>query len=89
MVALQIRDVPEAVRDRLADMAAERGQSLQTYLFDLINDEVRRRDNLAVLEQFSAKRYGTRLAADDVVGALERGRTERDRTLGSPLEGTE
>ena len=85
MVALQIRDVPEEVRDRLAAIAAERGQSLQTYLFDLINDEVRRRDNLAVIEQFSAKRYGTRLTTGDVVGTLEHSRSERDRTLGSPV----
>ena len=32
MVALQIRDVPEELRDRLSELASQRGQSLQQYL---------------------------------------------------------
>ncbi|MCP3819371.1 hypothetical protein NLX86_15040 [Streptomyces sp. A3M-1-3] len=74
--------MPEDLRDRLAAIASERGQSLQAYLFDLVNDEVRRRDNLAVMERFSQKRYGTRLSVDDVVGALHRERAEREAALG-------
>ncbi len=35
-VALQIRNVPEDVRDRLAAAAKERGQSLQSYLLDVV-----------------------------------------------------
>lgn len=31
MVALQIRDVPEELRDRLVVLAKQRGQSLQAY----------------------------------------------------------
>ncbi|MDX6352922.1 MAG: hypothetical protein QOF84_7712 [Streptomyces sp.] len=82
MVALQIRDVPEELRDRLAAIADERGQSLQAYLFDLVRDEVRRRDNLAVLERFSRPRYGTQLTKGNVLDALRDARTERDSTLG-------
>lgn len=84
MVALQIRDVPEELRDRLAAIAEERGQSLQAYLFDLVRDEVRRRDNLAVLERFSRSAYGTRLAAGDVMDVLRTARAERDAQLGVP-----
>ncbi|MEU7293162.1 hypothetical protein AB0A76_08160 [Streptomyces exfoliatus] len=84
MVALQIRDVPEDMRDRLAAIAGERGQSLQAYLFDVLADEVRRRDNLAVLEGFSAGRYGARLDTADVLDALRAGREERDAALGVP-----
>src|SRR4051812_33278230 len=62
MVALQIRDVPEEMRDKLAAIAGERGQSLQAYLFDVIQDEVRRKDNLAVLQRFSGRGRGTALA---------------------------
>jgi hypothetical protein len=87
MVALQIRDVPEALRDRLAAIADERGQSLQAYLFDLVTDEVRRRDNLAVLERFSRPVHGTRLSTDDVLGTLREGRDERDAGLGVPEVG--
>ena len=84
MVALQIRDVPEEVRDKLAAIAQERGQSLQAYLFDVINDEVRRRDNLAVLERFTGSSYGTALTKGDVLGVLDDERGRRDRDLGTP-----
>ncbi|MGW8763509.1 hypothetical protein ACWGN5_13510 [Streptomyces sp. NPDC055815] len=84
MVALQIRDVPEEMRDRLAAIAGERGQSLQAYLFDVLTDEVRRRDNLAVLQGFSRGRYGTRLGTADVLGVLRAERAERDAGLGVP-----
>lgn len=40
-VALQIRDVPEDVRDVIASRAAERGQSMQTYLLELVRREAR------------------------------------------------
>lgn len=38
-VALQIRDVPETLRDVLAAQAAARGQSLQAYLLDVVTRE--------------------------------------------------
>ncbi|WP_084961301.1 FitA-like ribbon-helix-helix domain-containing protein [Thermoactinospora rubra] len=84
MVALQIRDVPDELRDRLAELARQRGQSLQAYLFDVISDEARRQDNLAVIDRFSRGRYGTRLEKPDVLDALRVGRRERDVALGVP-----
>ncbi|WKX71413.1 hypothetical protein [Streptomyces sp. XD-27] len=84
MVALQIRDVPEDLRDRLSAIARERGQSLQAYLLDVVSDEVRRRDNLAVLERFSGRRYGTTLTENDVLGVLRSERAARDSALGVP-----
>jgi antitoxin FitA len=82
MVALQIRDVPEELRDRLSELASQRGQSLQAYLFDVISDEARRQDNLAVLDRFGQGMYGTRLSPADVDGALRTARAERDTELG-------
>mgnify|MGYP000944540736 CR=1 FL=1 len=40
-IALQIRDVPEDVRDVLAAEAAKRGQSVQAYLLGLVQREAR------------------------------------------------
>ena len=82
MVALQIRDVPEELRDRLSELAGQRGQSLQAYLFDVISDEARRQDNLAVLNRFGQGAYGTRLSSTDIDGALRTARAERDAELG-------
>jgi hypothetical protein len=84
MVALQIRDVPEGLRDRLSELARQRGQSLQAYLFDLISDEARRQDNLAILDRFSHGAYGSRLGRADIDDALRSARADRDGELGVP-----
>ncbi|MGI8592594.1 MAG: FitA-like ribbon-helix-helix domain-containing protein, partial [Nakamurella sp.] len=41
MVALQIREVPDDIRQALADRAAARGQSLQSFLLSLVTAEAR------------------------------------------------
>jgi hypothetical protein len=84
MVALQIREVPERLRDRLAEIARERGQSLQSYLLDLVSDEVRRRDNLLVLSRFGRGAYGSRMSTADMLDSLRAGRAERDKALEVP-----
>ena len=89
MVALQIRDVPDELRDRLSELASERGQSLQAYLFDVISDEARRADNLAVLDRFGHGAYGSRLSAADVSDALRASRAARDAQLGMPSQAGE
>jgi antitoxin FitA len=73
---------PEELRDRLSELASQRGQSLQAYLFDVVSDEARRQDNLAVLDRFGQGAYGTRLRSADIDGALRRARAERDAELG-------
>jgi antitoxin FitA len=82
MVALQIREVPEELRDRLSELARQRGQSLQAYLFDVLRDEARRQDNLAVLDRFSQSAYGTQISPADIHSALAAERAQRDAELG-------
>ena len=60
MVALQIRDVPEEVRDALAAQAKARGQSLQTYLLELVETQARRLRNTAALDRFAGRSDGAR-----------------------------
>lgn len=40
-VALQIRDVPDDIRDLLAEQASARGQSMQAYLLEVVVREAR------------------------------------------------
>ena len=84
MIALQIRDVDERVRDTLAAAAKKRGQSLQSYLHDVITDEARRLDNVAVIERFAHRRYGARVSAESVVEALRTERQARESALDVP-----
>ncbi|MGW0214856.1 FitA-like ribbon-helix-helix domain-containing protein [Micromonospora chokoriensis] len=58
MVALQIRDVPEEVRDALAAQAKARGQSLQAYLLELVETQARRLRNTAALDHFAGRSDG-------------------------------
>lgn len=55
-VALQIRDVPEEARDALARLAAENGQSMQAYLLDMVDREVRMAHNVEIFERLAPLR---------------------------------
>lgn len=81
MVALQIRDVPDDIRQTLAEQAAARGQSLQAFLLTLVTDEARRSTNLAVLERFGARQDGSQLSTAQVTEALDQARAEREALL--------
>lgn len=81
MVALQIRDVPDDIRQALAERAAARGQSLQSFLLTLVTDEARRSTNLALLERFDARRDGSQLSTAQVTRTLDQARAERQYLL--------
>jgi hypothetical protein len=81
MVALQIRDVPDGVRDTLAELARVRGQSLQAFLLSIVVNEARRSANAALLARFSQRSDGSRLTPAEIVTALEEARSERDAQL--------
>lgn len=75
---MQIRDVPDDVRQTLAERARARGQSLQAFLLSLVEDEARRSANLALLERFAGRDDGSRLSAAEATDALDSARTDRD-----------
>lgn len=78
MVALQIRDVPDDVRQTLADSASRRGQSLQSYLLKLVTDEAGRSANATMLSRFANRIDGSSLSAADLTLVIEQARSERD-----------
>lgn len=84
MVALQIRDVPDDVRQALASRAATRGQSLQSFLLTLLTDEARRSTSLAMLEHFGGRGDGSRLTSTQVTEALDHARRQREALLPDP-----
>jgi antitoxin FitA len=80
MVAVQIRDVPDETRDALVRLAARKGQSLQAFLLDLVNDASRRERRLAILDEIDARQEGaptTGLSAADLVRETRRERDEQ------------
>ena len=80
-VVITIRDVPEDVRDVLAQQARERGQSLQAYLLAVLNrqaDFCRNRQLLDEISQELDSGGGADQDAPDAAELLARARAERD-----------
>lgn len=75
---LQIRNVPDEARRALKARAAERGESLNAYLLNLLTREVARPTVAEVLDR--AARRSERATAS-AVGALDEARSGRDEQL--------
>ena len=78
MPLIQVRDVPEDVRDELARKAALAGKSLQSYLLGELT-RLAERPSIAEIvarAQARAKATGSTVTMSDAVAAV---RTERDR----------
>ncbi|MEV6136360.1 hypothetical protein AB0L63_09915 [Nocardia sp. NPDC051990] len=75
VVAIQIKDVPEEVRDAIAARAAARGQSTQVYLRALLERELRAERNKHLLESLTGHR-SLGLGAEDVVEEIRGGRED-------------
>jgi plasmid stability protein len=73
-VAIQIKDVPEEVRDALAARAEARGQSTQTYLRSLLEREYQTQRNRQLLEALAGHRSLT-MTAEEVTTII---RADRD-----------
>ncbi len=74
MAILQIRDVPDEVRDVLADRARERGQSLNRYLCEIVVREAAFAQNRGLIDEVVSARGRSRFTIDDVLAARDAGR---------------
>lgn len=74
---IQIRNVPEQTRRTLKARAADAGQSLNSYLLELLNREVTRATVAEVLERANERAERAQASAVDAVRA---GREERDES---------
>ena len=77
MVAIQIRDVPKDVRDALVIQAKARGQSLQSFLLELVETQARRARNSAILGRFADRSDGTRSLPGETAADLADERAQR------------
>jgi plasmid stability protein len=78
MVAIQVRNVPDEVRQALAEQAAARGESLQALLLELLTRESRSGVNTALLRLFEDRTDGSHLSAAELAGVIGEARGERD-----------
>lgn len=76
MVAVQIRDVPEEIRDQLAADARARGVSLQTYLRDALEDLARAHRQRAWLDEVAARRSEPGADSPSATEIVRKGREE-------------
>ena len=75
-VQITIRDVPETVRDRLKARAAYRGQSLQRFLRDELEEMSRRPDKEEVIRRIQERleASGTSISAKVILRARDKDR---------------
>jgi hypothetical protein len=78
MPLIQVRDVPEEVRDELARRAALAGKSLQSYLLGELTRLAERPSMAEIIEraQARARATGSAVTMSDAVAAV---RADRDR----------
>lgn len=74
MTHLQIRDVPDDVRDVLAQRAREKGQSLNSYLRELVLREASFAANRALIDDIATRRGGSHFTTEDVLTARDAAR---------------
>lgn len=79
MVNIQVRDVPEDLRNTLATAAKERGQSMQAYLMTLLEEAGRRTRSVAMLRRLDSMGGGYAGTDSDAVSEIAEQRAERDR----------
>lgn len=75
---LQIRNVPDEARRTLKARAAARGESLNTYLLNLLHQEVARPTAAEVLDRAARRSERTTASALEV---LDDARSQRDEHL--------
>jgi len=79
MVAIQIRGVPDDVRDRLAAKAAARGQSLQAYLLELVTSDATKLSNIEIITRLRASGGGSHVTAEEASNVIRDARREAGR----------
>jgi antitoxin FitA len=79
MALIQIRDVPEPVRDELARKAAAAGQSMQAYLLGELSRLAQRPTMAEIVKraQARARATGSTVTMDDAVAAVREARDRR------------
>ncbi|RCV54733.1 FitA-like ribbon-helix-helix domain-containing protein [Marinitenerispora sediminis] len=76
MTSIQVKNVPEEVRDELAAAAKRAGHSLQAYLLGVLEREARFARNLEILAQTPAP--GANVSLDDILAAVREARGVSD-----------
>ena len=76
-VKITIRNVPQDIRDKLAEQAAQNRQSMQEYLLSELERVASRPSNEELLERIQRRveASGTRVSAADILAARDADRT--------------
>jgi hypothetical protein len=85
MVAIQIRDVPDDVRDALQREAERRHQSLQTMLMDILTREAASARNRSLLASWEAEPPIIAAGRMEVPAIIRDGRLEREGQIRGAL----
>lgn len=81
MSAIQIKDVPAELHQRLRERAREQGQSLSQYALGVIQRDLALPNTRDWLRQIAEDDPVGRVSSEEVVDLIREGRAERDDQL--------
>jgi antitoxin FitA len=81
VVAIQIRGVSDETRNELAEQAKARGQSLQAYLLEVLNERADAGHNRRLLAEWARHPLVSGSEPFDSVGYIRQLREEREQDL--------
>ncbi|MFC7330538.1 FitA-like ribbon-helix-helix domain-containing protein [Marinactinospora rubrisoli] len=86
MTAIQVKNVPDEVRDELAAAAKRAGQSLQAYVLGILEREARFARNVKKVAQCPIP--GADVSTEDIVAAVREARCVQPPASCSSADGT-
>lgn len=81
MSAIQVKDVPTELHERLRERARSEGRSLSEYLLYLIERDLALPTMREWLEGLKGDEPVTGISSEDIVAAIHEGRAERDEQI--------
>jgi antitoxin FitA len=87
MGAIQIKNVPPELHERLRERARRDGRSLSEYTLAVLTRDLALPSTREWLERLKQDEPVQGIASQDIVDAIEQGRAERDEQILSALSG--
>jgi hypothetical protein len=85
--AIQIKNVPPALHERLRERARNEGRNLSEYVLGVLERDLRMPSTHEWLERLKQDEPVQGIASDEVVRSIHEGRAERDEQILRALSG--
>jgi plasmid stability protein len=81
MSAIQVKDVPEELHSKLRERAHKQGQSLSSYILDVLQRDLAMPTTREWLDRLKQDEPVVDISSDEIVTLIHEGRAERDAQI--------